>query len=192
MVNHPTWVKQVRCGKMSENWSRQRHAALRNRAEELLEEHYLHTHSAWVEGHLELLCDLRAAVGNDLDKVIIIGVIGQCMIKALVTDARSYKELVDGSYAIDEDRLTNIESVSASTGLPRESVRRKVWELIEAGWLARTARGRLTVEPAARIAFKECSATEHRLIGNMTAKLIGLMGMPGDEPNEAKGLPKSC
>jgi hypothetical protein len=160
---------------MGNQWQAQRNSAFREQAARLLDEHYLHTHSTWVEGHLELLCELRAALGNDLDKVIIMGVIGQRMMKAVTTTAASYGELAQGEYALDESRLTNIESISASSGIPRESVRRKVMELVEAGWVGRNAEGRLWIQTEGTRALEKCTAIELGFISTMIAKLIGMM-----------------
>lgn len=156
----------------------QRTSALREQAAQLLRDHYLHTHSAWVEGHLELLCELRSVVGNDLDKVIIMGVIGQRMTKAVTAQSLSYNDLVTGDFVLDESLLTNVESITASSGIPRESVRRKVLELIETGWVGRNAEGRLWIKPEGRFALEKCTATELGFISTMIAKLIGIMGMP--------------
>jgi hypothetical protein len=167
---------------MGDQWQTQPNAALRDEAARLLEENYLYTHSAWAEGHLALLCELRAAVGNDLDKVIIMGAIGQRMMKAVTTTASSYGELAQGHYELDESLLTNIESISASSGIPRESVRRKVMELVETGWVGRNAGGRLWIQPEGTSALEKCTAIELGFISNMIAKLIGIMGMTEASP----------
>jgi len=40
---------------------------------------------------------------------------------------------------------TNAFSISAATGIPRETVRRKIDKLIEKGWIVKTEKGDLTV-----------------------------------------------
>ena len=53
--------------------------------------------------------------------------------------------------ALDEDfrklvlRPCNAFSISSSTGIPRETVRRKVARLAELGWIVRDSRGGLTI-----------------------------------------------
>ena len=46
-------------------------------------------------------------------------------------------------------RPCNAFSISSSTGIPRETVRRKVSHLIQQGWIDRDARGGLTITPKA-------------------------------------------
>jgi hypothetical protein len=50
----------------------------------------------------------------------------------------------------DPDRLKNLEpsnaySISEATGIPRETVRRKIDKLIERGWLVKSPRGEVTM-----------------------------------------------
>jgi hypothetical protein len=50
----------------------------------------------------------------------------------------------------DPDQLRNLEptnaySVSEATGIPRETVRRKIDKLLERGWLVKSARGEVTI-----------------------------------------------
>lgn len=53
----------------------------------------------------------------------------------------------------DPDQLRNLEptnaySVSEATGIPRETVRRKIDKLLERGWLVKGARGEVTMSDA--------------------------------------------
>lgn len=116
---------------------------------QLLQEEFGRIHPVWVERHLNLLTTLRAQFGNDLDKPIILAVIGQYMFSHATAPRSSYGEHLDPANATHPSRLTNIESVSTSTGIPRESVRRKVAELMEIGWLERDCHGGLVVTTAA-------------------------------------------
>jgi hypothetical protein len=42
----------------------------------------------------------------------------------------------------------NAFSLSQATGIPRETVRRKIGQLVKQGWLARNPRGEVTITPA--------------------------------------------
>ena len=44
-------------------------------------------------------------------------------------------------------RATNVHSLAASTGIPRETVRRKVKRLVAQGWLEQSEDGALTLQP---------------------------------------------
>jgi hypothetical protein len=63
-------------------------------------------------------------------------------------DASRWKTLLR---ALPEQKVTpcNALSISQSTGIPRETVRRKVRELVECGWLVREGARSLTLAPRA-------------------------------------------
>jgi hypothetical protein len=146
--------------------------AIKAKVSTLLAENYLDTHGAWAEGHLELLCEIRRVVGNDLDKIIILGVIGQRMFQTSKFKSKEYGELAGGNFEVDHPRLTNIESISSSTGIPRESVRRKVMELIAQGWIERDQSGKLFVLPQAASDLEECTMIERNFIVATIAQIL--------------------
>jgi hypothetical protein len=145
----------------------------------LLDEQFAVAQFAWVEGHLGLLCILRSVLGNDLDKVIILAVIGQQVLRGLVpadeSSAALIASLTDGM-ALDTRVLTNIESIATATGIPRESVRRKVGELVAAGWIERLETGGLMICAPAVAALQP--ATDHttafldRLVAGYVAMMV--------------------
>lgn len=56
----------------------------------------------------------------------------------------------EGSFTINEDKISarsdiNINSISAYTKIPRETVRRKIVRLIEIGWIERKSNGSIVV-----------------------------------------------
>lgn len=116
---------------------------------QILREEFKRIHPVWVERHLALLTTLRARFGNDIDKPIILAVIGQYMFSHATRPVSTYGEHLEPGLETHPSRLTNIESVATSTGIPRESVRRKVSELMEIGWLERDGHGGLVVTKTA-------------------------------------------
>jgi hypothetical protein len=87
--------------------------------------------------------ETRELCGGDLDKA-------QVLLEVIVRANQHprYRRLkpaeLEGDRAEAEPALpslgTNVRSIAASTGIPKESVRRKVLELIEAGWVVREGR----------------------------------------------------
>jgi hypothetical protein len=146
--------------------------AMQSKASNLLADNYVDTHGAWVEGHLKLLCELRSVVGNDLDKIIIMGVIGQRMFQSSKFTDKNYDKVSVGDYQVDVSRLTNVESISVSTGIPRESVRRKVAELVDAGWIQRSETGKLQVLQQAANELEKCTAIERNFISVTIARIL--------------------
>ena len=75
------------------------------------------------------------AVTGDLDKVLIMVTI--TLRSSRHPDFRSGKAFEDGEDAAVPGFGTNVRSVADSTGIPRETVRRKVRELEAMGWVVR-------------------------------------------------------
>jgi hypothetical protein len=101
----------------------------------------------WVEGFLTVLVELRRVFGNDMDKVIILSAIGQQYLRdpALSSTSRAEVERMDVAPGLRS--TTNIDALARATGIPRESVRRKVNELIANKLVERAAEGGLHVAP---------------------------------------------
>lgn len=140
---------------------------IRTKITSLLHEKFSDYQPLWVEHHLRLLCNLRQTFGNDLDKSIILAVVGQRMLQIGLDRPIDFDQAKTGNYKLDLSRMTNVESIAEATGIPRETVRRKVSELLEIGWLERSAKGGLSVTPQATDRLE--SATQ------IIAQLLGVM-----------------
>ena len=149
---------------------------------QLLNDEFARIHPLWVERHLAILTSLRRMFGNDLDKPIILAVIGQFMFEHGVYESRRYIDQSDDDQSLRVDRLTNVESVATSAGLPRESVRRKVGELIDVGWVTRDAKGGLKVTAKATTALDGTTQEAFKLLAEMFVEIMSSL--------EAKGLAK--
>jgi biotin operon repressor len=68
----------------------------------------------------------------------------------------------------------NALSISAATGIPRETVRRKVKQLQERGWLVRAGARRLTLAPRA---IEQLGSSEHDILEDFreTSRVIRLL-----------------
>jgi hypothetical protein len=103
----------------------------------------------WVEGFLGLLIELRRVFGNDLDKVMILSAIGQQLLLDRRLPQRSYDQWIAAPLVERPDRATSIDALARATGIPRESVRRKVNELMADGFVVRNDRNNLEIAPGA-------------------------------------------
>lgn len=95
---------------------------------------------------------------GDLLLALVLGEIAHHNISALRTAARSPLEfsasLRRALQAGPVPRLpTNAYSIAQATGIPRQTVRRKLAVLEAKGWIARDAKGNLTVTPEPRVRF---------------------------------------
>jgi hypothetical protein len=86
---------------------------------------------------LELLLLSRDYCGGDIDKFLVLLVVGIRTTEHKQFAGYTQAELLSGAIQVFPGLGTNARSIAASTGIPKETVRRKVSELIEAGWLAR-------------------------------------------------------
>jgi hypothetical protein len=89
---------------------------------------------------LDLLRCSRDICGGDADKFLIM-----LAVAIRTSQHPQFKSLTQEQVLSSEARVlpsmgTNIGSIAASMGMPKETVRRKVLELSEAGWLVRRRR----------------------------------------------------
>jgi hypothetical protein len=117
---------------------------------QIVQDRFSHIQPIWVEQHLGVLIALRAEFGADIDKCIILGLIGQRMMQVNGGPTVDYDRMLNGENPAIYQRFTNIESLAEASGIPRETVRRKVRELEAKGWLKRNQRDEinLTLLPA--------------------------------------------
>jgi hypothetical protein len=112
---------------------------------QIIGERFSHIQPIWVEQHLRVLIALRAEFGADIDKAIILGLIGQRMMQMKDAPSVAYQSVMTEGTPAFQARFTNIESIAAGSGIPRETVRRKVGELEARGWLNRNERNEINV-----------------------------------------------
>ena len=144
-------------------------------ASALLRGNYASVAKELVAPLLDLLAISRPVFGGDLDKLLIILVVAlrtaedPKLSEALVADALS------GRIQAFPSLLTNVRSIAESTGVPRETVRRKVVQLVEEGWIKREG-DYLSYTPAAhrdlapvRDAMIDAAVRFHALVQRLTA-----------------------
>ena len=106
-----------------------------------------HFGSIWpvhLEGFTRLLVQLRNQVDGDLDLVLVLAVIGSRTQAGQWSPSLVDLERMTHESDPDANRFPiNIQSVADFSGIPRETVRRKVKTLQAKGWVTRAADGRL-------------------------------------------------
>lgn len=105
---------------------------------------------------------LYRAFDGDLLECIVLGQIAHHNVAGLLGDTRTEGEfaerLATRGRPRPEDLLpANAQSIARATGIPRETVRRKVRSLVQRGWLAIDARSNLSVTRAPAGHFRELS-----------------------------------
>jgi hypothetical protein len=142
----------------------------RGLVEGLFRDDFCRFQGLWVEEHLRLMKSLRQYFRNDLDKIMIIAAIGQQQLRDTSSPKRTYAPSSDGKLLGDPARFTNVDRLSAATGIPRESVRRKVNELIESGWVVRIGSRALAVHPRAAVDMQPATLTVFDVLDRMFAE----------------------
>ncbi len=145
-------------------------------ASALLRQRYVEIWPKILDPWTQYLIAARAAFDGDMDKMIILGVVGLMSLQdagLLMRNppSNSYDDLANPDAKPADARPINIESVALYTGIPRESVRRKVAELVTQKWIARDPRGYLVVLPAAASDLEPLSAQLFRLIGQISGAI---------------------
>jgi hypothetical protein len=79
----------------------------------------------------------REACGGDAYKFLIMLVVAVRTTEHKLFATYSQAQLLSGEIPVFPSLGTNVRSVADSLGAPKETIRRKVGELVEAGWIAR-------------------------------------------------------
>lgn len=136
----------------------------------------------WVEGFLTLLVELRRVFGNDIDKVIILSAIGQQFLTDSNLRPFSRADAEQADFASAPRRTTNIDALARATGIPRESVRRKVNELVAAGLVERPAQGGLRIGHGAAARLERSTGVSVEMLDTLFAAYLAMLVARGRVP----------
>jgi hypothetical protein len=109
----------------------------RSELQQLVAENYSAISLGLLGPLLDVLGLSREACGGDMDKFLIM------LVVAIRTTAHkdfarySRDQLLSGEVAVFPSLGVNIQSIADSVGAPKETIRRKVTELVKAGWIER-------------------------------------------------------
>jgi hypothetical protein len=106
-------------------------------ARELVADRYPVIATELLKPLLHLLSLSREACGGDVDKFLILLVVALRTTEHPGFRALSQAELLKGDIQTFPGLTTNMRSIGDSLNIPRETVRRKVAELVEADWITR-------------------------------------------------------
>lgn len=120
-------------------------------------------------GFTRLLVHLRTRFDGDLDLALILAVIGsRTQLESWTRELTEFGQLTN-TFGSDGRQLPiNIQSVADYSGIPRETVRRKVAILQDKGWLTRDADGHLAIS---RNAASDLEASTGETISYLAALL---------------------
>jgi hypothetical protein len=108
------------------------------------------------------------AFDGDLTAAIVLGTIGQYNYRRFYTEVgekstEGFQRLVERGEHWPYARPCNAMSISQSTGIPRETVRRKIRQLVAKGWLRKAGPDKLIITslPARHFAEFDLETLEH-------------------------------
>lgn len=147
-----------------------------NVAEDAFVTRYFDFQYCFVEFFVEHLGDLSRVFQSDLQQMLVLAVVGQAKLRA-VQDAIEAGE--DSAKAILIRKGINASRLADITSVPRQTVRRKLLQLRDRGWVEQYADGTWGIAsreggPWVRDAFGE---VDHRAIGRVARLFADLEGI---------------
>lgn len=112
----------------------------------------------------------RGVCDGDADKFLILLVVCMRMTEHPDFKGLSHARMMAGEPGVLPSLGTNTRSIAASVGMPKETARRKLADLVDAGWLVRrhwdfrlTAKGYAALEPV-RTRIQAMALSQHDLL----------------------------
>ena len=138
------------------------------RQKDRLRQHHFEVSYVLGRFFIEHLIRLYKAFDGDLTAAIVLGTIGQYNYRRYYDEIgkdapEGFHQLAARGAHLEHARPCNAMSVSQSTGIPRETVRRKIRELIARGWVRREGPDELFVtrEPSRYFAEFDLETLDH-------------------------------
>lgn len=115
------------------------------------------------------LISARSAFGGDLDLFLVLAVIGdRTFASGRVPPSLNFEEFMSEDRAKLDPISLNTHSVSQFSGIPRETVRRKVQELVDRGWVERSEDGSLTATRKASVDLLPLTEVSMKYLARMS------------------------
>ena len=121
----------------------------------------------------QFLIDCRRSFDGDVDLFLVLCIIGDRTFSARHAPAdMNFETWSRGKVEDVRSEEINIQSISDFSGIPRETVRRKLNTLVEKGWVARGGRGFVTATDKAKTDLAPLTMSSLSYLTRMKAVLI--------------------
>ena len=117
------------------------------------------------------LIDCRAAVDGDLDMFLVLAVIGDRTFSQRHANPALDFESFQKAPVTSPPEDINIRSIAEFSGIPRETVRRKVAQLAEKGWVTRKGDGFIVATDKAKRELEPLTHASIRYLARMMSVL---------------------
>jgi len=129
-------------------------------------------HALHVAGLTRHLIACRDAFGGDLDLFLVFTIIGErSFTPRNAPAAMTVEEFRTSPVRTVRSVAINLQSIADYSGIPRETVRRKVRALIERGWIERDGQGLIAVTDRAKEALEGLTESSLRYLGDLGSAL---------------------
>ena len=119
--------------------------------EDALRRNFGRLHARHVAALTRHLIECRRVCDGDLDLFLVLTIIGERTFTARnAPEAMSHEEFLRGTVRDLEPAAINLQSIADYSGIPRETVRRKIEILIDKGWVERDERRFVTATDKAK------------------------------------------
>ena len=105
----------------------------------LFGDHYVAMQYMFVQFFVEHISDISRVFGGDLQSMLILAVVGQMELQGRMNEGR--RGSGDGPLAVSPGLRTNATRIAEVSGIPRETVRRKLRTLARRGWVTQDQTG---------------------------------------------------
>lgn len=112
-------------------------SGVRQSIPDLLAQHYPEVATDLLNPLLHAVQLARQFCGGDTDKFLVLLIVAIQTTRHKGFSSEAPERLMSGEIPVFPGYGTNIRSIADSLDMPKETARRKVQELLEAGWLAR-------------------------------------------------------
>ena len=137
-------------------------------SEESLRENFGKLHALHVAAFTRHLIECRSACDGDLDLFLVLTIIGErTFTPRNAPDAMSHDAFLQGTVRDIEPVAINLQSIADFSGIPRETVRRKIEILIGKGWVERDARKFVTATDKANESLSGLTASTFRYLRDL-------------------------
>lgn len=140
---------------------------------------------AHVASLTRFLIECRRVFDGDLDMFLVLAVIGDRTFSQRKVDPGTTFEQFRLPVQITTPEDINIRSIADFSGIPRETVRRKVAQLTERGWVTKTDDGFLVASLKAKEELEPLTETSISYIASMM-RLFAASGERGAEPSSGR------
>lgn len=147
---------------------------------DLISRHFGELWATHTRGFNDLLIECRRHFDGDMDQMLILSIIGERTLTPERARGLSYGDFLQGRRSPGLPRRINTQSIADCTGIPRETVRRKLRVLIDRGWVRRLEDGTLEVSEHAAVDLADAQQATFDYflaVGNAMA-CLGASGEP--------------